>query len=705
MYSSPPARCVSPANRWRSRSLGPRPVRGLDAPIEVYELVGATPLRSIARVAAVHRSSRFVARAQELEQLQQALERARGRNMGARSGIVGEAGVGKSRLTYEFISAQPCPVLGSCALSYENAASWAPVIDLLRSYFDLNGRQTPEEIASIVGAKMRGLDRKLEGDIAPILSLLDALPEDDPFRSLDARDRKQRVLTAQTRLILAQSQRDPLVLVFENLQWIDEESRAFLDALMAQLPRSRLLLLMNYRPEFEHDWQGREGFTQILLEPLPPPAARELLSTLFGDDRSLAGVQDMLIERSNGNPFFLEEIVSTLAETKAIVGEPGRWRLAAKADALDVPPTVQAVIAARIDRLPPDEKLLLQQASVIGIDVPLALLEAVTEVPDELARRALRSLQTSSFIHQTNLFPDLEYRFRHVLTRDVAYSSLLKDQRRGLHAQAVLAIERLYSDRLPSYLDELANHAVRGELWDKAVTYNRQLGVRAQERASNPEAVSSFEDALSALAHLPPSRETLELEIDLRSAMRPALLQLGRLDEVHTISRQVEQLALELGDQQRLAQAYSYLINYHYLKGETRTDDRLRRALHHHRRSLRRHKRYKPSRASTWGRATTRAANTAKAERELERNIGTSIPSAGDHAVRLLLRVACLQPCRARRIRRCSRLRARCTRSCRRQRSRLQPDDRSYVRRARRRTPRRSGARGAAVAAWLRDLL
>jgi class 3 adenylate cyclase/tetratricopeptide (TPR) repeat protein len=550
------------------KPLGPRPVRGLDAPIEVYELAGATPLRSIARVAAVHRASRFVAREGELAQLHHQLEKVRSVS-GRAVGIVGEAGVGKSRLIYEFINSQPCRVIGSCALSYENAASWAPVIDLLRSYFEVDTGQQAEQIIDQVAAKMRALDSALEGDIAPILSLLDALPDSDGFRALDARDRRQRLLSAQTRLILAQSEQGPLVLVFENLQWVDEESRAFLDALMAQLPRSRLMLLMNYRPDFEHDWHGREGFSQSALEPLPPEDARELLAALLGEDPSVVAVYDGLIERSNGNPFFLEEIVNTLIETKAIVGEPGARKLVSKVDALNVPPTVQAVIAARIDRLPREDKSLLQQAAVIGIDVPLALLEAVTEVPDEVARRSLRSLQTASFIHQTNLFPDLEYRFRHSLTRDVAYSSLLKDQRRILHAQAVYAIERLYADRLASHLDDLASHAMRGELWDKAVEYNRQLGMRAQKRAANAEAVSCFEDALRALSHLPVTRAAKETEIDLRNAMRPALLQLGRLDEIYTISRQVEQLALELGDQQRLAQAYSYLINYHYLKGET----------------------------------------------------------------------------------------------------------------------------------------
>ncbi len=550
------------------KPLGARPVKGLELPVEVYELIGANPVRSLARAAAVHRSSRFVARDTELTQLRDLLDQVE-RGCGRIVSIVGEAGVGKSRLFYEFFAEQRWQVLCSGALSYEKTTSWAPVIDLLRSYFELEFVERGEELAARVSARMSELDRQLEDDIAPILSLLDALPENDNFRLLDARERRQRTLTALTRLFLAQSARAPLLLLLENLQWIDEESRAFLDALIIRLPQSRLLLAMNFRPEFEHDWKGREGFNQLSLDPLQPEAARKLLGTLLGEDRSLAPLCDLLVERCNGNPFFLEETVRSLVETKAIVGDRGDRRLVAKIDTLHVPPTVQDVIAARIDRLSPEEKLLLQQASVIGAQVPHALLEAVAEMDDEVFRRALYSLQVSGFIHQTSLFPELECRFRHILTREVAYRSLLKEQRRVLHVRAVAAIERLYGDRWALHLEDLALHAVRGELWDKAVTYNRHLGMRALDRAANIEVVTCFEEALRALAHLPASRATAEAEIDLRSALRPALLQLGRLDAVLATSRQIEQLARQLGDERYLARAYTYLINYHYLKGET----------------------------------------------------------------------------------------------------------------------------------------
>jgi class 3 adenylate cyclase/tetratricopeptide (TPR) repeat protein len=273
---------------------------------------------------------------------------------------------------------------------------------------------------------------------------------------------------------------------------------------------------------------------------------------------------------ASGNPFFLEEIVRALVETRVLVGERGAYRLVGDLGALQVPPTIQAVLAARIDRLPLDEKLLLQSASVIGSDVPQALLEAIAEVPAERVGQALTSLRNAGFLYEASLFPDVVYRLKSALTRDVAYASLLREQRRVHHARIVEAIERLYHDRRTSRVDQLAFHASRGEVWAKALPYNRQVGMRAVLHAANAEAVRAFQDALAALRHLPETRETIEAAIDLRLDLRPPLLQLGRLEEVLTVSREAERLATSLGDEQRLARVYTYLINRHYLKGETR---------------------------------------------------------------------------------------------------------------------------------------
>ena len=241
---------------------------------------------------------------------------------------------------------------------------------------------------------------------------------------------------------------------------------------------------------------------------MPLASAEELLQVLLGNDPSLVPLKQLLIARTEGNPFFLEESVRTLVETGVLGGERGAYRLDAALQSLQVPATVQAVLAARIDRLPPEEKRLLQTAAVIGNEIPLPLLQTIAELPEEALHRGLAHLQAAEFLYETRLFPEQEYTFKHALTHEVAYSSLLQERRRVLHARIVEALEALAPDRVAEQVERLAHHALRGEVWDKAVTYCQQAGARAHDRAAFREAVASFEQALQALAHLPEPGDT-----------------------------------------------------------------------------------------------------------------------------------------------------------------------------------------------------
>jgi predicted ATPase len=319
----------------------------------------------------------------------------------------------------------------------------------------------------------------------------------------------------------------PLLLVFEDLHWIDAETQALLDSLVESLPTARLLLLVNYRPEYQHGWGSKTYYTQLRLDPLPPASADEFLQALLGDDPSLASLKQLLIARTEGNPFFLEESVRTLVETGVLVGGPGAYRLAQALPTIQVPATVQAVLAARIDRLPPEEKRLLQTAAVVGTEVPFALLQAIADVPEAALHRGLGHLQAAEFLYETGLFPEPEYTFKHALTHEVAYNSLLLERRRVLHAHLVEALEALAPERVTEQVERLAYHAVRGEVWDKAVTYCQQAGARADDRAAFREAVAAFEQALQALVHLPESGDTRVLAIELRLVLGGSLGRLG----------------------------------------------------------------------------------------------------------------------------------------------------------------------------------
>src|SRR5580765_529339 len=444
------------------KSLGPVPVKGLADVVEVYEVTGAGQTRTRLQAAAGRGLTRFVGRDAELEQIRRALTLA-GDGHGQLVALVGEPGVGKSRLVYEFTHShrtQEWLILEASSVSYGKATSYLPVIDLRKAYCRVHDRETHREVREKVTGKLLTLDRALEPILPALLALLDVPVEDAPWQALDPAQRRQRTLDAVKRLLLRESQVQPLLVVFEDLHWIDAETQALLESLVESLPPARLLLLVNYRPEYQHRWASKTIYSQLRLDNLPTESAAELLAALLGPDPGLAPLTQMLVKR--GNPFFLEETVRTLVETAALAGERGAYRLTRPVEALQVPATVQTILAARIDRLPAEEKQILQAASVIGKHVPYALLAAIAEQSGEALRRGLAHLQEAEFLYETQLFPDLEHTFKHALTHEVTYGSLLQDRRRALHARIVHAIEISYPDRLAEHAEPLAHHAFRG---------------------------------------------------------------------------------------------------------------------------------------------------------------------------------------------------------------------------------------------------
>ena len=549
----------------RVNPLGLTPVKGLTEPVEAYELLGASALRRRLQAAAARGLTRFVGRQHELDTLAQALEQAR-TGHGQVAALVGEAGVGKSRLVYEVVHShrtQDWLVLESASVSYGKATAYFPVIDLLKRYAHVEDGDDTRTVRAKVTGQVLTLDAALQEALPALLGLLDALPEDSPFLTLDPSQRRQRTLDALKRLLLRESQEQALLLVFEDLHWIDTETQALLDHLVESLPTVRLLLLVNYRPEYQHGWGSKMYYTQVRLDPLPPSSADELLQVLLGDDPSLEPLKRLLIERTEGNPFFLEESVRVLVETGVLVGVPGAYRLAQALPTIQVPATVQAVLAARIDRLPLEEKRLLQTAAVIGTEVPFALLQAIAELPEEALYHGLAHLQAAEFLYETRLFPERDFTFKHALTHEVAYSGLLQERRRALHGQIVEALETLAGDRGDEQVNRLAQHAIRGQVWDKALLYCRQAGEKALARSAHREAVGYFEQALNILPHLPEQRDTREQAIDLRLALRYALRPLGDFGRILTCLRQAEALAATLDDPRRLGQV-SLILSAHF---------------------------------------------------------------------------------------------------------------------------------------------
>jgi class 3 adenylate cyclase/tetratricopeptide (TPR) repeat protein len=467
------------------KALGPVPVRGMADPVEVFELVGTTTARTRLQVSAVRGLTRLVGRQAELGILRQSLDHARN-GRGQVVALVGEAGVGKSRLAWEITRSHRSHdwlVLEGSAASHGKTTTWLPVIDLLRPYFRIDEGDDARTVREKLIGRLLALDEALRPTLAAFEALLEIPVEDAEWSRLDAATRQRRTVEAVKSLFLRESQVQPLLLVLEDLHWIDGATQALLDSLVESLPAARVLLVVNYRPEYQHAWASKTYYSQLRLDPLAPETAEGMLDSLLGGDVGLVPLKRLLIARTQGNPFFLEEMVRSLAESQALAGTPGDYRLAAALPTIEIPPTVQAVLAARIDRLSSDDKRLLQQASVVGKDVPLPLLRVIAAMPEQDLQRSLAHLQAAEFLYETRLFPEPEFTFRHTLTQDVAYGSLLHERRRELHARIVEALEGLYPERLSEHAPRLAHHAFRGEVWPKALTYLRQT-VTAASRSS-----------------------------------------------------------------------------------------------------------------------------------------------------------------------------------------------------------------------------
>jgi class 3 adenylate cyclase/tetratricopeptide (TPR) repeat protein len=529
---------------------GRAPVKGLAEPVEVFELAGIGVARTRLQAATIRGLTKFVGRDEEMAQLDRALEQA-GSGHGRIVAVVGEPGVGKSRLFYEFTRShrlQGWTVLESGSVSYGKATSYLPVIDLLKGYLRIHDGDTHRDIREKLAGKLLVLDETLKPLQPALLGLLGVPVQDEDWERLDPVHRRQRTLDACRRLLLRESQVQPLVTVFEDLHWIDTETQAYLDGLVESLPSAKILLLVNYRPEYAHRWGTKSYYTQLQVVPLPPQSAQALLEPLLGSDPGLHPVKTMLIERTEGNPLFLEESVRGLVETGVLSGTRGAYRLARVSHTFEVPATVQAILAARIDRLAPEDKRLLQAASVIGKDVAYALLERVASMSEDELHQRLAGLQAAEFLYETSLFPDLEYTFKHALTHEVAYSSMLHESRKGLHSRIVEAMEALYTDRLEEQVERVAQHAFRGELWSKAVDYFGIAGEKAIHRSAHRDGVAATEQALAALQHLPRTREVLEQGVDLRLKMRTSLIVVGEHKRMLDHAREAEKLAKELSD-------------------------------------------------------------------------------------------------------------------------------------------------------------
>jgi class 3 adenylate cyclase/tetratricopeptide (TPR) repeat protein len=516
----------------RLEDLGEFDVKGARDPLHVHALVGVGSARGRLDLARARGFSRFVGRAEEMATLEAAMDRAVA-GEGQAIGIVGEAGVGKSRLCHEFaerVRSRGIAIYEAQGQAHAKSIPFLPVLQVLRSYFGIEERDSDQEAREKVAGRLLLLDESFGEDLTLLFDFLAVPDPERPAPKMDPEARQGRLLELIRRLAAANSRREPGVLLFEDLHWLDPGSELFLATQIDAIPGIRNLTVLNFRPEYSAEWMRRSYYRQLPLAPLGPEEIDELLRDLLGTDPSLDGLPGLIRERTAGNPFFIEEVVREFVEAGNLEGSKGAYRLVRPVEGPSVPATVQAILAARIDRLDEREKSVLQAASVVGKEFTEPVLATVVELDKSELEAALAQLLAAEFVFEQSLYPELEYSFKHPLTREVAYRSQLSQRRARTHARVGSAIEEIHAGSLDERAALLAYH------WEEAGEHlaAARWHTRAAEWAgytAPAEALRHWRRVRELTMELPEDPETTGLAAGTRTMILQFAWRLGLPDE------------------------------------------------------------------------------------------------------------------------------------------------------------------------------
>jgi class 3 adenylate cyclase/tetratricopeptide (TPR) repeat protein len=522
------------------RALGPMQVRGISEPINVYEVTGLGPLRTHFLLSTRRGLTKFVGRERELAEMRRTLALALAGH-GQIVAVVAEAGTGKSRLFHEFkaMLQSDCKVLEAYSVSHGKASAWLPVIELLRSYFAIQNQDEPPARRDKLRARLAALAPALDDTLPYLFGLLGIGEGPDPLAQVDPQVKRQRTLDAIKRLIVRESLAQPMVVIFEDLHWIDSQTQALLNLLADSIASTRALMLVNYRPEYRHEWGNKSYYSQLRLESLAGDNAAAMLKALVGDGAELDPLKRMIIKRTEGNPFFIEEMLLALFDQGALTRN-GAVKLARPLAQLRLPPTVQGLLASRIDRQPGEHKQLLQTLAVLGKESPLGLIRQVVSMAEMQLERALAELRTAEFIYEQPTTGGVEYTFKHALTQEVAYNSLLVERRKQLHELTGQALELVYASNLPEHYQNLAYHYAHSDNSSNAVKYLRVAAEQAMSRSAYPEARDQLNSGLELLQTQADSRERARNEIAVRLALHTCLRAIGAAGGVQEVAENLE---------------------------------------------------------------------------------------------------------------------------------------------------------------------
>jgi len=542
------------------KSFGKIDVKGKEEPQEAYELIKPGEIETRIDASTAKGLTRFVGRKNSLPSLMEPLERVKA-GSGQVVGIVGEAGVGKSRLLLEFINKLPkgeFVFLEGCCIHYGSAMAYLPILDILKAYFEIEEEDREFIIRKKIEEKIFNLDETLKNALPPLQDLFSLKVEDEKYLQIEPVEKKMRVFESLRNLFVRKSQNKPLIIAIDDLHWIDKISEEFIDYLIGWLQNAKIMLILMYRPEFTHQWGSKSYYTKVGLTQLGLESSSQLVQAILEDGEVIPELRKLILGRAGGNPLFVEELTQNLMENGSIEKKNQQYMLTRQASEIQVPDTIQGIIAARIDRIEESLKRVMQVASVIGREFAFRILESIIGMKKAL-KKYLLNLQGLEFISEKQLFPELEYIFKHALTQEVAYNSLLQQKRKEIHEKVGNAIEALYPERIEEYYELLAYHFIRSDNTEKALDYLGLANQKASRLNAMQEAFTYFNEAMVLLDTLDETTENQVRRISLLSNQAVVFFLLLKVPEYYKLVVQYEPMAVSLGQVELLAKFYSVL--------------------------------------------------------------------------------------------------------------------------------------------------
>ena len=551
-------------------AVGEMSVKGKEKSQKAFQLIKPSTIKTRIGASVAKGLIRFVGREDSMSALNDIYERVHS-GFGQVVGVVGEAGVGKSRLLLEFINQLPQPgftyLEGRC-LHYGSSIIYMPILDILKSYFKTKEGDREYVLKKKIKEKVLSLDKELRNTIPAFQELLSLQVDDNEYQKLEPKQRRERTFEAIRDLLIRISQKKPMVLAFEDLHWVDKSTNEFIGYLIGSLAKTRIMLILLYRPEYSHPWGNRSYYNRVSVSQLGADSSTKLVKAILEGGEIVPEIRDLILRKADGNPFFMEEFTHSLIESRAIRKRGHAYVMDGKISDVQIPGTLQGIIAARMDRLEENLKHTMQVASVIGRDFAFRILQIITGMRDEL-KSTLVDLQGLEFIYKKNIFPELEYIFKHAITQEVAYNSLLVSRRKEIHEKVGKAIEQLYSDKLPEYYEVLAYQYSRSGNLEKAYRYSRLSGDKAAAKYSNWEAYEFYKQAINGLDKSPETEENIRHQIEVCLSAYNIILIIGFPDDSIQMIEKGERLSKSIGDYRSLAYFYCHKGAYYTIKGDT----------------------------------------------------------------------------------------------------------------------------------------